>query len=217
MTYELDTATAKQADNIASAIREAGKYVGTITRAEALHSQQGTKGLGLSFKTASGQSADYLDIYTHKANGEALQGLKTVNAILACLKLRKISEGTIRCDKWNSQDKKRESVEVNGYAELMGKQIGLLLQKELQSHSQTGADTEKMTIFGVFSASTELTATEILEGKTNPERLAKMAEALMARPVRDSRDKGSKPAASRSTAPASAGHGFDNMDDDIPF
>lgn len=215
MSYNLNSNVAKQADNIASGIRESGKYVGTITRAEALLSQNDTKGLGLSFKTTSGQSADYLDIYTHKSNGEALTGLKTVNAILACLKLRAIAEAPIRCEKWNTQDKKRETVEVNGYPDLMGKSIGLLLQKELQTHSQTGADTEKMVVFGVFSAATELTATEILEGKTNPQRLASMVEALTARPVRDNRDKDKKPTARRAAEPA--GHGFDNMDDDIPF
>lgn len=217
MSYDLDTSIAKQADNIASGIRESGKYIGTITRAEALRSQQGTTGLGLSFKTDSGQSADYLDIYTHKANGEALSGLKTVNAILACLKLRKIGEGAIKCEKWNTQEKKRETVQVNGYPDLMGKPLGLLLQKELQSHSVTGADTERLSIFAVFSPSTELTATEILEGKTNPERLGKMVEALMARPVRDNRDKGARPTSARAPTSQQGSTSFDNMDDDIPF
>lgn len=217
MSYTLDSASAKQADTINSGIRDSGKYVGVITRAEALVSQNGTKGLGLSFKTTSGQTADYLDIYTHKKNGEELTGLKTVNALLACLKLRSINEGAIHCEKWNADIKKREQVQVTGYPELMNKPIGMLLQKELGTHSLTGADTEKMTVFGVFSASSELTASEILEGKTQPERLPKMIEALSARPVRDNRDKDRKPAAAAKPKGAATGTGFDSMDDDIPF
>lgn len=217
MNLTLNTNSAKAADSIASAIKESGKYIGLITRAEALKSQQGTLGLGLSFKTTAGQSADYLDIYTHKANGEELMGFKTVNAILACLGLREAKEGRISFEKWNNADKKRETVQAQGYPDLMGKSIGFLLQKELGTHSQTGVDTEKMVIFGVFSAATELTASEILDRQTNPKRLAAMLESLMARPVRDNRKEGARPAArAASTAPA-GGTAFDDMDDDIPF
>jgi hypothetical protein len=214
MSLKLDTTSAKQADSIASGIRETGKYVGAITRAEKLKSRQGTEGLGISFKTDSGQSADYLDIYTTKANGEALMGAKTVNAILACLRLREVNDGKIHCEKWNKNAGKRETIEVDGYPELMGKRIGFLLQKELGTNQETQADTEKMTIFGVFSAETELTASEILSGKTSPARLPEMVTALMARPVRDNRDRViTKPAATA----AAVKPGFAGMDDDIPF
>lgn len=217
MTLKLDINSAKQADNIVSSIRESGKYKGVITRAEKLNSTNGTEGLGLSFKADDGSTADYLDIYTTKSNGESLMGAKTVSAILACLKLREARDGRIKCEKWNKTERKRETVEVNGYPELMGKRIGLLLQKELGTHEQTGADTEKMVIFGVFSADTELTASEILEGKANPERLSKMVDALAARPVRDNRAKDRRPPASTGAA-AKPSTGFDDMDDDlIPF
>ena len=217
MSYKLDTNAAKAADNIAASIRESGKYIGTITRAEALTSTKGTNGLGLSFKTVDGATADYLDIYTHKSSGEALMGAKTVNAMLACLRLRGIDEGRIKCEKWDKDAGKREVVEVPGYPDLMGKRIGLLLQKVLETRSDTGADVEKLGIFGVFSADTELTASEILDGKTNPERLSKMVEALDARPVRDNRDKGWRKPAAQSTGGA-AGNGARGDDwEEIPF
>lgn len=217
MTLRLDTNSAKQADNIISSIRESGKYIGIITRAEKLSSTQGTKGLGLSFKASDGSTADYLDIYTTKADGEALMGAKTVNAIMACLKLREATEGRIRCEKWNKDERKRETVEVAGYPDLMGKRIGFLLQKELSTHSVNGSDSEKMTIFGVFSADTELTASEILDGKTNPERLSKMVEALAARPIRDNRDKDRRASAAKPAGASKSATGFDDLDDDIPF
>lgn len=220
MSLKLDTNAAKQADNIVSSIRESGKYKGVITRAERLLSQQNTEGLGLSFKSDDGSTADYLDIYTTKSNGETLMGAKTVNALLACLKLREVKDGRIKCEKWNKDAQKRKVVEVDGYPDLIGRRIGLLLQKELGTHSVNGSDTEKMVIFGVFSADTELTASEILDGKTNPERLSKMVEALAARPIRDNRDKDKKPARSTAGGATSAARpatGFDDMDDDIPF
>lgn len=217
MSYDLDTSSAKAADNINTSIRESGKYIGTITRAEALLSDKGTRGLGLSFKSKDGASADYLDIYTHKKNGEELMGVKTVNALLACLQMRGIKDGTIKCEKWDNTSKKRETVEVNGYPDLMGKEIGFLLQKTLETNNRTGADVERLSIFGVFSAKTELTASEILDKKVNPERLAKMVEVLAARPVRDNRDKGGRPTNVRSATSSPSGTGFDDMDDDIPF
>lgn len=219
MPLKLDSASAKSADNVNTAINEAGKYIGTITRAEKLLSQRNTEGLGLSFRSSTGQTADYLDLYTVNSNGEILSGAKIVNALLACLRLREVKDGMIRCEKWNADAGRRESIEVNGYPELMGKRIGLLLQTELGTHSRTGADTKRMTIFGVFSADTELTASEILDGKTNPERLPRMVEALAARPVRDNRAKGARPAAPNGNdsqgAPRSSG--YDPADDDIPF
>lgn len=215
MSLKLDTNSAKAADSIASTIRESGKYIGTITRAEKLVSKSGTMGLGLSFRASDGSSAEYLDVYYQKGNGDALAGLKTVNAILACLGLREAKDGRIKFDRWNREEKRREPVEADGYPDLMGKRIGLLLQKELATHQHTGQDVERMLIFGVFSAETELTASEILERKTNPERLGKMLDALTARPVRDSREKA--PRSNARPAAASTATGFDDMDDDIPF
>lgn len=218
MDLTLDTKAAKAADSIASSINETGKYIGVITRAEALKSTAGTTGLGISFKTDSGQSADYLDIYTNKADGEALMGAKTVNAILACLKLRGAKEGQIQFDKWDRDAGARVKVTAKGYPELMGKRIGFLLQQELSTHRDTGKDTTRMTVYAAFSADTELTASEILDGKVNPERLPKMLEQLMAKPVRDNRQRSAsqRPAATASRA-AGGGTSFNDMDDDIPF
>ena len=213
MDLTLDTKAAKAADNIASSISETGKYVGAITRAEALKSTQGTTGLGLSFKSDNGQTADYLDIYTHKADGTELMGAKTVNAILACLKLRGAKQGQITCEKWDKNAGSRERVTVGGYPDLMGKRLGLLLQQELSTRQDNGKEVTRMTIFGVFSADTELTASEVLDGKVNPERLPRMLQALMAKPVRDNRAKSGRPAAGGQAGGAVT---LDDMDD-IPF
>lgn len=210
--YTLDTKQAKAADAISASIRETGKYIGTITRAEAITSTRGTKGLGLSFKADDGSSADYLDLYTHKADGEALSSLKTVNAILACLKVREVKEGQINFEKYDKGTKAREKFQSRGYPDLMGKRIGFLLRKEIETDDQ-GKDRDRVAIFAVFQHDTELTATEVLDQKTKPERLEKMLDELMARPVYDKR----KAATSQArTTSHSTGDDW-TQDQDIPF
>lgn len=210
---KLNSELAKAADNIASGIKETGKYIGIITRAEKLVSRdKGTQGLGLSFKSDSGQTADYLDIYHTKEDGEALSGLKTVNAILCCTKTAEAQEGPIKCEKWNDQTKKREVVQVPGYPALMGKKIGFLLQKTLETNTKNGADVERLQIFAVFNPETELTATEMYAKAQQPERLSSMLDALMARPVRDNR----KNAVSSGNQTRSVAAGPDRFDD-VPF
>ena len=181
----LNPNSAKQADAISSAIKESGKYIGVITRAEALTSKNGNPGIGLSFKSVSGETADYLDLYLGETDGKPWQGSNTANAILACLKVKQAAIGKIKFEKWNTETKVRELTETDGYPDLQGKKIGLLLQKELTTYQ--GATKEKLNIFGVFNADTGFTASEILTSATKAEKLEKMVHVLMAKPVKDSR------------------------------
>jgi len=217
---KLNATLAQAADNIASGIKETGKYVGVITRAEKLVSKdKGTQGLGLSFKADNGQTADYLDIYHTKGDGEPLSGLKTVNAILCCTKTAEAADGPIKIEKWDSKAGARVPTTVPGYPALMGKRVGFLLQKTLEAGND-GKDRDRVQIFAVFNAETELTASEMYAKKTSPERLGNMLDALMARPVRDNRK-------TTKTRPKSSGFDdggadrFDDMppagDDDAPF
>jgi hypothetical protein len=106
-----------------------------------------------------------------------------------------------------------------GYPALMGKRIGLLLQKELATHSVTGEDTERLNIYVVFEASTGLVSTEILDQKTKAERIEALEKFLMANPIRDTRKRGAqKPAApAQQSGNYGTGHGGNEFDDDIPF
>ena len=212
-----DAKEAARADQIASSITEPGKYIGTITRAEKLNSTKGTQGLGLSFKADDGSTADYLDLYTVNAHGETLPSMKVVQAMMGCLQMRSAQEGPIKCSKWNKDARQREEVTVPGYPEMMGKRIGLLLQKTLET-DQNGADRERIQIFGVFQADTELTVSEILARKTTPETLPKMIQYLEAHPVRDNRkNKGAAPQQSYQTPAQQNGGGFADFSDDVPF
>lgn len=93
MNLTLDKEAARQADRISTAINTTGKYVGVITRAENLTSTKGTKGLGISFRTNDGMTANYLDLYVENKDGKPLPSMSTVQAILACTATREAEEG----------------------------------------------------------------------------------------------------------------------------
>jgi hypothetical protein len=212
MSLQLNAAKARDADKMSNMIRETGKYVGTITRAEKLLSTQGTKGVGFSFKTKDGQVASYLDVYTHKANGDELWGAAIVQSILCCTRVKNADEGQITFERWSKEDKAMVECTATGYPSLMGKPIGLILQVELQSHYQTGADTERMNIVRVFEAASGLTASEILDGKTKAEKVDAFMKGLA--PFRDNRKKQEplKTMAEQNGTKSDA-----TFDDDIPF
>lgn len=211
MSLQLNAAKARNADKTSSVIRETGRYVGVITRAEKLLSKNGTEGVGFSFKSDDGATANYLDVYTVKADGEELWGASIVQAILCCTKTKNAEEGPIKFDKWDNEVRELVETTAVGYPALMGKRIGLILQKEIQSHYQTGADQERINIVRVFEASTGLTSSEILEGKTKPEKVDAFMKSLP--PVRDSRKKSAQ---QQMQQPVTSGEKVDDFED-LPF
>lgn len=200
-SYNLDPKSAAAA-GAANYISETGKYVGTFTRAEIVTSKQGTEGVELSFTDQSGLRCDYLQLWTYNSKGDALPSLKVLNAIMACLRTRVLEPRQITVTKFDGS-----IVSTQGFPELMGKPIGVLLQREeyVKGNGDTGY---KFNVIAPFEAATELTAGEILTKKTAPEQLAKMVAVLKDRPMQAPK------AASRQTSSPSS---FDNMDDDVPF
>lgn len=214
MSLTLNSNDARKADNFSSVIRESGLYVGTITRAEKLLSKNNVEGVGLSFKTDDGASANYLDLYTVKPDGEKLRGYNVVQALLCCARLRNVDEGKITFERWDPEERRMVQTSAQGYPGLMGKRIGFALQKELQTHQITGDDVERMNILTVFEASTRLTASEILDNKTKAERIDFIAKMIAANPVRDTRKRQQPKTPTQSATTQSNGGDFD---DDIPF
>lgn len=217
--YTLDQNDARRADNRSQVITEAGAYEGVITRAEKLQSEKGSVGFGISFKSESGATANYLDLYTHNAKGEKLPSKAIVDAILCCTRMRELNEGEIEIEKWDKEAKTTYKKKVNGYPQLIGKKIGFILQQEMQKNIKTGSDVERVVIYGVYESGTNFTASEILDKATNPERLEKMIAAVEKNPVVDRRTNKSKPAGSTQSfkQPSAGGGNFDDFDDDIPF
>lgn len=207
--YQLDTNAARQADRAGAFINEIGKYVGNFNQAVDVTAKTGTKGIALQFES-DGQKAN-LPIYTMRANGERIMGYQVLSAIMTCLQLRQIQEcdGTFKEYDFDS----KSDVEKRGkvFPDLCNKPIGLLLETEDYLNGN-GEQRKRMVIAGVFQANTELTASEILDKKTQPEKLGKLVARLRHRPM-----KGKPATAERHTGSQTGGSGFEDMDDDIPF
>lgn len=210
--YALDTQEARKADTQGNQIKEIGKYVGTITQAEDITAKTGTKGIALSFTSNSGQKTK-LSIYTMKADGSKIGGFSMLNAIMTCLQLRNIAPKAGQVTHYD-YDTKKEVVEPGNVFPDLCKPIGILLETE-DFAKQDGSTGTRMVLRGVFQASTELTASEILDRKTTPEALPKMVAALRHHPL-----KAARPQAGRVHGGAMPDDQFfGNQDDDgeIPF
>ncbi len=213
--YELDTNAARKADTGGSNITEIGKYIGVFTQAEDLTTEKNTKGVALNFETIGGQKTR-LSIYTTMADGKKLMGFDTLMSLLTCMKLRGIKPvpGTVKY--WDNEARAEATRPGKLFPELCGPQIGLLLETEDYA-KQDGGVGHRMNLKFVFQAGTELTATEILDRKTQPLQLEKMVAGLRHRPIKATGQRAAIPnSGSRAAAPA-GGSGFDDMDDDIPF
>lgn len=215
MDLTLNTTNARAADQHNSSVSEPGKYTGTITRAEAVTSKKGTKGLELTINTDDGATADYLTIWVRKPTGEELSGANAVSALMTCLKIKGAKVGAINVEKWDSDARQRVSVSVDGYPDMMNKKVGVVLQKELYTKTN-GSDGAKMNVVGFFEAVTEFTAGEILDKATTPKQLEKTVAWLMSKPVKDSRNAGSSGQPAHSVSAPSSGD-FSDFESDIPF
>lgn len=208
MDYQLDTKAAKQADQLFARIEEKGKYIGIITRAEAIQSKKGTKGVGISFKTETGATADYLDFWTINADGKQLQGYNLLMAIMTCLRVKGLKATTGEIEKYDRDLQARTKVQADLFKELMGKPIGFLIHMEEYAKTE-GGTAWKPVISAPFDPA-GFTASEILAQAQKPETLEKMFFALRDRPLKNAN---SAPAQSHNSNSQS----FDDLGDDIPF
>lgn len=209
MEYQLDTNAAKQADVLHSRIDEKGRYMGIITRAEPVTSKKGSKGVDFSFKADSGETADYLSIWTNGADGKQLQGYNLLMAIMTCLRVKGLSKELGEVEKYDNELKKRVKTQVPLFKELMNKPIGLLIHME-QYEKTAGGTAWKPAISAPFDAN-GFTASEILSQAKEATTLEKMVAALRDRPLKDS------PSSAPQGNSQPTGGSFDDLGDDIPF
>lgn len=208
--YTLNTEAAKKADVIGAYIQDTGKYIGTFVRAEKLVSQaKQTDGIGFTFRDETGRECRF-DVWTQKQNGEPLSGLNLVNAMMACLQQRTLTESQQTVKKWH--DGAEVTMPAPCFAELMHKKVGLLLRAEeyekMKDGHKTGTTGWRMGLFAVFQADSELMASEVLTRKTQPEQLAKVTAMLADKPLKAG---AAKPAGSSRTPEVPADF------DEIPF
>jgi hypothetical protein len=210
--YNLNTNNAKQV-GVAARIQEKGAYKGVFTRAEFVQSKKGTQGIEFSFKAESGQTADYLTIWTVDASGKELYGRKVIDALMTCLALRSINAKTASIKKYDHEAKQEMQVEATIFPEMMNKPVGLLLVRE-EYAKNNGTTDWKMTIVGAYEATQLLTPREILE-KTGPGQLPKIVAVLQDRPMKNKPRQ--QQAGGAQGDDFSYGEGGAAFDDEIPF
>lgn len=223
--YALDQNAAREADSFGSYLTETGKYIGAFTRAEKLISKnKGTHGIGFTFESA-GQTTRF-DVWTMNAQNEHLSGYKTINAIMACMSLRGIRPVPGQVDRYNWDTQQKETVQAEVFPDLVGKPVGLVLQKteyeKMRDGHKTGETGWRLELVAPFRAADEFTASEILDRKTKPEKLAAIIAVLSdrplkSRPAQQSRAHDDVNAQAQHATTRSAGSGFEDMDDDVPF
>lgn len=216
--YTLDVQAARHADTAGATIKEIGKYVGEFIQAKDVVTKKGGRGIEFIFKSQGGQKAN-LAIYTTGANGDRYQGYDALMAIMTCLQLRGIKPAPGKVTRYDF-DTKKEVVEDGTVFPDLHKPIGVLLETE-DYEKKDGSIGTRMVLKNVFQPSTELTASEILDKKTQPELLAKMVEGLRHRPLKGARQPAPRQDDGFGGPPAGhpASSGFDGLDDDssIPF
>lgn len=207
-SYNLNPDQARQADTGSNRITETGKYSGRFTRAEAVKSKQQTEGIEFAFEADNGQSADFLTLWTYNADGKELFGLKVLNALMTCMRVKTINPQQGMVEKWDRDSGSKTKMAATIYPELMGKPIGLLLQRE-EYTKQDNSIGSKFNIYGCFEAATELVASEILEKATKAEKLPRIVASLHDKPMQKQRV--------ASAYASQLGDTFADMKDDIPF
>lgn len=197
-SYTADANAARQA-NTNNFIDQSGKYKGVFTLAEAVTSKKGTEGIEFSFKSEDGQQANYLTLWTYNENNEPLYGFKVLSAIMTVMGIKELTP-----KQGNIPDKDGNSRQVTAFPILHNKPVGLVLQKVLYTKNN-GDDGYKFNIFAPFQSQTELTAKELLDGKTQPHALSGIVANL--------KDKDE-----RTTKPINGGYaGSQNSMPDDPF
>ena len=107
-----------------------------------------------------------------------------------------------------------------GATQVSANQLGTITEGTGSYTPGSIATATRMVLKNVFPASTELTASEILDKKTQPELLTKMVEGLRHRPLKGARQPAPRQDDGFGGPPAGhpASSGFDEMDDgSIPF
>lgn len=219
--YQFNAATAAEADNISAYLDETGKYKGKFTRAEKLISaNKGTHGVGFTFEDESKRTARF-DLWTMDSQGKELMGFKSLQAILGVLRFpsgRDLKIAQAQVDRYNFDTKKTDKVTAETFPDLINRPIGLVMRNteyaKMRDGHLTGETGWRLELVVPYQADTELTASEVVGNKTQPQKLASIIATLADRPMK------TKPAggAQRGDGGPPAGHpanggGFDSFDD----
>tara|TARA_Y100000593_G_scaffold50191_1_gene94591 strand:- start:3468 stop:4094 length:627 start_codon:yes stop_codon:yes gene_type:complete len=208
MNISLNPNLAKAGSGGSSRIDSKGKYIGTIEWARVYSIPTGSTWVEFKFVSLLEQEAKVSLCILNK-DGEATYGLKKLQAMMACCKIRELTQTNMTVNIWNFDTSQMEDTEQVVYKEFCGANIGLLLYRHDKT-SNSGNDFFQMELEAPFAADTEQTAAEVLD-QMPAKQLEKMVQTL-----RDKDDRTSGNASSDFYQQAS-GQQDNFCDDSIPF
>lgn len=217
--YKLNKQDAIAYDQRGGYINEAGKYK-TVIESAVLHIGQNNNGrsenLKLSVIDEQKRKATFF-INTSYSNGvQNESGLRTVSAILACLRMHDSGNAVpAQIKEYNRDTQREEYVSRDCFVSMHGKPIGIVVQMV----HEDGRDNPSPHLYSVFEADTELTAGEIMRSETRPVQLGKVMAYIANKPMVDKRktQTAAPPTPPGRQAPAAPAQPVDDIDDDIPF
>lgn len=189
--YQFNAATAAEADNISAYLDETGKYKGKFTRAEKLvSSNKGTHGIGFTFEDESKRTCRF-DLWTIDRDNKPLMGFKSLQAILAVLRFpsgRDLKIAQAQVDRYDYDTRQTTKVQAETFPDLINRPIGLVMRnteyEKMRDGMKTGETGWRLELVVPFQADTELTASEIVGNKTQPQKLAGIMATLSDRPLK---------------------------------
>lgn len=184
MNYEYDEGAASHADDFANRIDESALYIGEIKRADAVVAQSGTKGMYFEVEIPGGGSTSFT-LYTEKEDGTRIFGFNKVQALMTILNLKRLNAVAGKVMVYDADEGKKVEADGEVYPDLVGKQVGFALEKELYTNN-SGKDSYRMNLAAFFHPTSKLTASEIREHKAKPEKIEKIQRGLK---TKDSRVK----------------------------
>lgn len=161
-TYALDEQAAKEATQGGKRITEAGCYEGRLKFAWEEENEKGTVSVNLVFESDSGQTAGPLAVYTFNGKGEELRGFKTINSIIACMKLKGIRPQPGMVTLWDYDTRAEVQKQKDTFPSLVGPRIGLILTTE-DYEKRDGNIGSRLNISAAYNPDTRQMANEVID------------------------------------------------------
>jgi hypothetical protein len=212
--FDLDPTAAKEANSGGKRITEPGAYTGKFKAAFYEANANGTESVNLLFVADNGQEVGPLALYTHKGDGTELPSYKTLHAILACARVRKLEAKPGRVSLYDFDSQKDVEKEKLTYPALVGPRIGLVLQGE-EYENRKGEIKTRMVIGAPFCAESKRMAEEVLTSAQEAKALDKYLSWFEQHKVKPIRNGSVRQPASRDSGPPayhSEFNDFDNVD-----
>lgn len=171
MNYDYDEQAAGHADDVTNRVDATGAYVGSFKNAWAIRTAKEGHGIHFEFEVQGAGSVG-LDLYTMDKDGKKFFGYNQLQAMQTVLGVKGLKTAPGKITVYSQEENKRVEADGDVFPDLIGKRIGMVLQKELYTKN-SGADGYRMNIYAIFHPESRLMASEIRENKVKPEKLEK--------------------------------------------